>query len=148
MTVIGFNFTKIHAQKHNALKGQITINRTCKPTSVEEIDISAGQKGLRYEFIFGVEYEPKIAELQLEGSIIELVSDEERTTVMSAWTEKKQIPAKSIERVLNNILDRCHVEAIIISKELNIPPPIKLPSVTVKEGSQNQEQNMSDTEEN
>lgn len=131
MTVIGFNFSKISAVRNKAPKGKININRSCKPTSVEETTIGGGQKALRYTFTFSVEYKPEIGSMEFEGTLVEIVNKEEHQAVLDAWSENEQLPPKSLERVMNNLLDRCHVEAILMSKELGIPPPVKLPSVKV-----------------
>ena len=135
MTVIGFNFSKISASRKNPPRGKININRTCKPTKVEEATIAGGQKALRYSFVFSVEYQPDVALLEFEGALVELVSEEEHKAVLSMWEDSEQLPPKSLERVMNELLDRCHVEAILMSKELGIPPPIKMPSVKVKDES-------------
>ena len=133
MTVIGFNFSKISAVRNKAPKGKINVNRSCKPTSVEEATIGGGQKALRYAFTFSVDYQPDVGSMEFEGTMVELVDEEEHKKVLASWDDNEQLPPKSLERVMNQLLDRCHVEAILMSKELGIPPPIKLPSVQVKD---------------
>ena len=144
MTVIGFNFSKISAVRNKAPKGKISINRSCKPTSVEETTIGGGQKALRYTFTFSVEYQPDIGSMEFEGTMVEIVPEDEHKAVIDGWSENEQLPPKSLERVMNQLLDRCHVEAILMSKELGIPPPIKLPSVSVKEKDSSDENKKSD----
>lgn len=139
MTIIGFNFSKISATKNSAPKGQISVNRSCKPTNVEEITIGGGQKALRYEFEFGVQYKPDIAQFDFAGRMVELVKDDEHAEILETWEDKQQLPPKSLERVMNELLNRCHVEALLMAKELGVPPPIKLPSVKVQEKSAEKE---------
>ena len=45
----------------------------------------------------------------------------------------KKIPKEVMTPVLNNILAKSNVEALVLSRELNLPPPIPLPKVEVKE---------------
>jgi hypothetical protein len=35
--------------------------------------------------------------------------------------------------VLNSILAKCNIQAIILTREVNLPPPIPLPKVQFKE---------------
>jgi hypothetical protein len=133
MTIIGFNFTKISCVKHNAAKGKITVNRKANPTNVEEVSIGSGQKALKYAFEFGVDYQPKIAEMDMAGDITQLVSPEQSEDILKMWKEQKQLPPKTLEDVMNAILDRCHVQALMMSRELNVPPPFNLPRVKVQE---------------
>jgi hypothetical protein len=132
MTVIGFNFSSITAKRNKPAKGQVKINRKCTPTSVEEVSMGGGQKALRYNFEFSVTYEPGIAEIAFEGKLVELVKEEEHKNVLETWEKNQKIPPQSFERVMNELLDRCHTEALFMAKELSIPAPFKLPGVKVK----------------
>lgn len=136
MTIIGFNFSKISATRNSAPKGKISVNRSCKPTNVEEITIGGGQKALRYTFEFGVQYKPDIAQFDFAGKMVELVNDDEHQKILDSWEDNEQLPPKSLERVMNELLNRCHVEALLMAKELGVPPPIKLPSVKVQQKSE------------
>lgn len=138
MTIIGFQFSKISCEKHSAPKGKITVNRNAKPTGVEEVKLGTGQRALRYTFTFDVEYKPKIAEMSFAGNLTELVDDEKADQVLKAWDEKKALPPKTLENVMNGILNRCHVQALVLSKEFNIPPPFNMPKVRVKEASESE----------
>lgn len=131
MTMIGFNFTKINVSKHGPAKGNISINRKCNPTKVEEVGIGSGQKALKYTFQFAAEYKPKVAEMLFEGTLTELTKPEDADEALKLWKEKNQLPPKTLERVMNAILNRCHIEALIMAKEMNIPPPFNLPKIKV-----------------
>lgn len=133
MTIIGFNFTKLSAEKENPVQGKISINRSCNPTGVKEVDLGSGQKGLRYTFDFSCEYNPDIATLAFSGNLTEMISDDETEKILAQWGKDKTMPVDSLERVMNAILNRCHIEALIIAKELNIPPPFNLPKVRIKD---------------
>jgi len=133
MTFISFNFTKISAERTNPVRGKISINRSCNPTKVEEVDLGSGQKGIRYDFEFSCEYTPDIATIALSGNLTEMLSGDAGKKVLEQWNKDKTLPSDSLERVMNAILNRCHVEALLIAKELNIPPPFNLPKVRVKD---------------
>lgn len=91
------------------------------------------QDALKYTFEFEVKYDPGVAEIAFEGTLVELVAKEEHKAILDMWSEKQTFPPKSFERVMNELLDRCHVEALIMARELGIPAPFKLPGVRVEE---------------
>ncbi len=136
MAVIGFNFNKVSAIKHAPVKGNITVNRKCEPTDVEGVTIANGPKALRFTFTFGVEYQPKIAEMELLGDITMLFSEDITESTLKRWKDKHDFPPKVLEEVMNNILNRCHVQALMLSRELSLPPPFNLPRVRVQEPKQ------------
>ena len=51
---------------------------------------------------------------------------------IDSWKKDKKLPKEVMSSVLNTILSRCNVEAMLLSREVNLPPPIPLPKVTVK----------------
>lgn len=136
MTIIGFNFTKMHVEKHQAAKGKITVNRKANPVNVEEVKIGGAQKALRYDFEFSCEYEPKIAEMHFTGNVTELVTDKDSEDILGTWKKSKSLPPKTLEKVMNAILNRCHIQALVLSKEMNVPAPFNLPRVKVREAAE------------
>ena len=52
--------------------------------------------------------------------------------IIDAWKNKKKIEADVMTPILNNILSKCNIQAILISKEIGLPPPVQLPKVQIK----------------
>jgi len=137
MTIVGFNLTKIFSEKKESVKGKINITNNVSVKNVESTDLSLGavsqQNGLRIDFVFQTKYEPNMGEITLEGNIL-FMSDEKKTKeILDNWKKTKQMPKEVMLVVLNTVLQRCNIEALVLSKELNLPPPIQLPKVTAKE---------------
>jgi len=40
-----------------------------------------------------------------------------------------KVPKDIMSGVLNTVLTKCNIEALILSQKVNLPPPIPLPSV-------------------
>ncbi len=131
MTFVGFQFTKIAAEKLGPGQGKVSINRRCQPTKVEELTVG-DHKALRYSFEYEASYEPKIASISLSGYIVEITGDDEVKEVIDHWNKAKILPPKVLERVLNAVLSKSQIQALMLSKELNIPPPMRLPRVSVR----------------
>ena len=45
------------------------------------------------------------------------------------WKKNKAVPKDTMNEILNVILMRCNVEALILSRDVNLPPPIPLPKI-------------------
>ncbi len=134
MTIVGFNFSKISVEKKEAAKGKITINNNIAIKSVEKKDLSLGaakQEGVKFVFAFVSKYDPKFAEILLEGDVLYLASSEEVKKIVDGWKKTKKVSKDVMAQIMNTALTKCNVQALILSKEVNLPPPIPLPSVEV-----------------
>ena len=57
---------------------------------------------------------------------------EQVKAIAADWKKSKKVPKEMMASVLNNLLSKCNVEALILSREINLPPPVQLPKVNVK----------------
>ena len=48
------------------------------------------------------------------------------------WTETGQMPEESAQEIHSNIMKTCMPVAVILSREVNLPPPMPMPPVNVK----------------
>jgi hypothetical protein len=135
MAVIGFSFTKMLVEKHSPVKGKISINNNVGITSVEEtkLDINTDKKSLKLVFEFTSAYEPSVAKILLQGEVIYLVDKSQAEEIVKNWKKNKKLDKEIMSHVLNNVLAKCNVEALILSKDMNLPPPMPLPKVGIKE---------------
>ena len=131
MTVIGFNFTKMNVEKKNPVKGKVSINNNVGITGVEEtkLSINTTKKAIKLEFNFTSTYDPDIGHIQLQGEVIYLVDKDKADDIIKNWDKNKKIEKSIMTTVLNNVLAKCNIQALIISKDMNLPPPIPLPKV-------------------
>ena len=132
MTIIGFNFNKINVEKKTSVKGKINISNNISIKSVEEYPLAVGktqQKGLKFTFEFVSKYEPKVAEINLTGSVLTLQEAPKVEELVNAWKKDKKLPKEVMTPVINTALTKCNIQALILSQELNLPPPIPLPKV-------------------
>ena len=131
MAIIGSSFTKILIEKKAAPAGEIKINNNISIKEVEEANFSLGknkQKGLKCTFRFVTNYEPKIGSMEFEGEVLALVESVEE--IIKNWKKDKKLPKEIMTSVMNNVLNKCNIQALILSQTVNLPPPIPLPKVT------------------
>ena len=51
---------------------------------------------------------------------------------MKGWKKNKAIPKEAMTAVINTALTKCNIQALILSQQVNLPPPIPLPKVGAK----------------
>ena len=132
MTIIGFNFTKIDVLRKGRLEGQINISNNVGIKDVRESKVELGkasQSGIRFTFEFSSSYEPDVGHINIEGEVIYVGSDKKVKDIASMWKKSKKVPQDVMTEVLANVLTKSNVEALILSRDVNLPPPIPMPKV-------------------
>ena len=134
MTIVSFNFTKIEAEKRELSKGKININNNVTIEKVEEKDLSLGnqkQKVLSFTFEFTSKYSPNAGSIKLNGNVLYMEDSKKVKEILDGWKKDKKIPKEIMTKILNVILNKSNVQALILSEHVNLPPPIPLPKVQV-----------------
>jgi hypothetical protein len=89
---------------------------------------------LDFNFMFTVNYNPSIASLNIKGSAKVTGDAKELGEIKKSFEEKKNLPPM----ILQTISNVGFLEGVIISRSLNIPPPIPLPNVMAQQQQQQQ----------
>ncbi len=135
MPIVGLSFGKIVVEKHAPVKGQVKVNNNVALKDVEKTDIQVGankQGAVKFHFEFTANYEPKIGDMSMTGFLTFVDEPDKIKEILDQWKKEKKLPKGVMGNVLNTVLSRCNVEALIFSREVNLPPPIPLPKVQVK----------------
>jgi len=133
--IVGFGFTKLSAQKGEAAKGKIDINNNVSVKDIKEDDFSLGkdkkQNVLRFIFEFTSKYEPNVGNILFEGELLYMEEPKKAKEILADWKKDKKLPKDLMGSLLNTILTKCNVQALILSQQVNLPPPIPLPKVQI-----------------
>ena len=132
MAVVGFNFTKILVEKKTAIKGKVDIKNNVSVKDVESADFSLGtakQNALKFTFEFTSDYSPSVGQIMLIGDLLYMDQSSKQEEVLKNWKKSKQVPKETMGEILNTVLMRCNIEALILSRDVNLPPPVQLPKV-------------------
>lgn len=135
MTILGFNFTKITAEREAPIDGKIDIKNDVTITDIEETEIKFGgdkQKCLKFSFKYTSIYEPKKGKIILEGDLIHFDEASKMDETMKLWKKSKKVSNDVIAPVLNTVLTRSNIQSLILSREINLPPSVRLPKVEIK----------------
>ena len=80
---------------------------------------------LEVPFVLAINYNPSIAQISLKGSAYVSGDKSEIEKVLKDYEEKKPPPQLIVQSISNVVF----IESVLISRTLNIPPPIPLPQI-------------------
>lgn len=94
--------------------------------------IAAREGGISdVEFRFTVTYSG-IGVIKLEG----VLQYEGSPSLAATWSQSRKMPDDVAGEVHTAILTACIQEAVLLARELRLPPPIPLPSIQIKKGGE------------
>ena len=76
-------------------------------------------------FVLAINYNPSIAQISLKGSAYVNGDKSEIDKVLKDYEDKKPPPPLIVQSISNVVF----IESVLISRTLNIPPPIPLPQI-------------------
>ena len=135
MAIVGFNFTKINAEKTGDISGKISINNNIMITDAKEVDVSLGDSdntGLLLKFKYICQYEPKVGKLTLEGDVVALEKSDMVKKCVDSWKKDKKIDAGLSAQVLSHVLSKSTIQSIVLTRDLGLPAPIPMPKIQDK----------------
>ncbi len=133
MKIIGFNFTKISAERLKDTLGpseQLKVNTQIDVPELKEIKpdiLRTKEEILTIKFTFGVNYNPDFARIELEGKILMALEPKIAKDVLKQW-KKKKMPEDFRILLFNTILKRSSLKALGLEEELNLPLHMPMPT--------------------
>jgi hypothetical protein len=95
-------------------------------TNLNLVGVEKGpDESLEVPFVLTINYNPSIAQISLKGKAYVAGDKAELEKVIKEYEEKKPPPPVIVQSISNVAF----VESIIISRTLNVPPPIPLPQI-------------------
>ena len=131
MRLIGFNFTKISVEKKQTVTTQPKLKTAINVLEMKELPgdvFKAKDVPIEIKFSYIIEYEPKIAELEFEGTLVILEDPKKAKEILKNWKDK-ELSEEFKSQVFNIILRKANIKAIQLEDELNLPIHFPLPSL-------------------
>jgi len=95
-------------------------------TNINMVGVEKKSDGsLEVSFVLTINYNPSIAQISLKGSAYVSGDKSEIDKVLKDYEEKKPPPQIIVQSISNVVF----IESVLISRTLNIPPPIPLPQI-------------------
>ena len=131
MPIVGFNFNKITAEKNNKITGKLNIKNDLAIKDIEQEKIALGksEEVLKFNFEYVINYEPNVGKISITGNILHMDEPKKIKEILDDWKKQKKLPKELAPRILNTILSKCNIKALILSQDINLPPHIKMPFV-------------------
>lgn len=131
MTIVGFNFSKLFAQQKKAAKGNLKIGTNVKIEDVLKTNLAIGKdrSTVKISFTYNVIYDPDIGSLELQGDLLFMQEVKVIDAIMDEWEKKKTLPKKLSVAIVSQIMNKCTIQAMVMTKDIGLPPPIPLPKV-------------------
>tara|TARA_Y100000310_G_C20340722_1_gene649657 strand:- start:56 stop:511 length:456 start_codon:yes stop_codon:yes gene_type:complete len=134
MAVISFTFDKYNVERKKPLEIPINVENGMNIVDVREEDIPLSngnkEKVLRFHYEYKVDYKPNQAIIEIAGHLIYLPPKGDAKQILETWNKEKKLDKEVMQQVMNNILLRCQVKALALGQDINLPPHIRLPTVT------------------
>ena len=141
MTIAGFTFSRLLAEKKSAGSGRIDINTNISFISADEIDFVMGttkQKGIKVVFEYRNTYTPDIGMLIINGEILYLSDQKRHDELMKSWKKDKKFSDDVMAKLFDIVSVRGAIEAIHLTTTVGLPPPIPLPRFSANQQQQSQ----------
>ena len=136
MPIVGLVLTQIDAKKKEEATGPVKINNNINIGEVKEGNVGAiNKKGLTIVFEYKADYinnkNKQFAEIFISGEILYL--DDNHEAIIKGWKKDKKLPEDLNIQISNTILRKCTIQALELSEELQLPPPIPIPQASKKQ---------------
>ncbi|MDI6642820.1 MAG: hypothetical protein QMD95_02065 [Candidatus Hodarchaeaceae archaeon] len=94
-------------------------------TNVNIVGVEPKEEKLAIPFVVTIGYTPSVAQINIKGQAMISGTSEEIKKIHGDYKSKKPPPPILLQAITNTSL----IEATVISRTLNIPPPVPLPGV-------------------
>ena len=134
--MVGLNFDKLLVDKKKPVKAPIKINSNLaiKDLKEDKMDVPKGQKMLRFDFEFTLDYQPDTADVVVAGHVLYSEEDKKAKVMLDDWKKSKKFDPEVVRNVLNAALLRANIKALLITQEVGLPPHLQFPSVAPNKG--------------
>jgi hypothetical protein len=135
MGIVGFSFKKILVERTSFQQGKLSIKNNVSLTEAAETELTLGsvkQKGIKFSFEFTVNYEPKVGQMVFEGEVLYIGEPKKDEEILKGWKKDKKLPKELTEELVNTVLVRCNLEAIILGRDVNLPLPLPIPTAKMQ----------------
>ncbi len=133
MAIIGMSFNSVEGrrEKPQEIKSEIKVNSSPVINDIREITLSTlGKKVLSMDFEFRTAYDPKVGEIKIGSELLYLT--DKNKEILKKWEKEKKLPDNVSLEVINYLFRKCLLKVSTIAEDLQLPPPIPMPTVKPK----------------
>ena len=132
MTIVGFNFTRITAQKKGDQSKKINIKNNIALKGVVSHDLiltESGSKGFNASFEFNSEYSPGMGNISIGGDIFVVKPEKEVKLILDEWKKNKKLPDDLVPQYFGFAMKKFNLKAMNLAEDVNLPSPIPMSKI-------------------
>ena len=136
MKIIGFNYTKLHAERPFKLESgtKITANIAFTEIEKENSDMIKTDSVFKITFKYNVDYEKTDVHVACEGILYLTLDSEKAKEVIKKW-KKKEIDEDLRIYLSRYIWRKCTLKALQLEDELGVPTHIPMPQISFSDSA-------------
>ena len=95
MKIVGFNFTKISAEKMKGSLEDLKIDTKIDIKDIKKVQtdmFKSREELVSFEFEFDMDYAPEVAKIELKGIIVLSLEPKFAKDILNQWEDKKLPP--------------------------------------------------------
>ena len=116
--------------------GQSVSGHVHIQTNVNVVGVESKNENIFVPFVVTIGYSPSVAQINIKGEAVVSGKPDELQKLKSDYDAKRPPPPMLLQAITNSSL----IEATVVSRSLNIPPPLPLPSMVQKQRPPEKEQ--------
>ncbi|MBW3011358.1 hypothetical protein KY335_05470 [Candidatus Woesearchaeota archaeon] len=132
MSIVGFAFSKIDAERNEGVRGKINVKNHISVKEVAVQDLSFGgkdNKGLKVDFEYLSEYSPKLGKISIKSNVMSMLPAKDVDKIVSEWKKTKVLPEELMKSMFSFVMKKCSLKAMNLAEDLNLPSPVPMPRV-------------------
>jgi len=126
MPIKGIDLTSIDARRF-AKKGERMVNVRIDNNSTVTLISEVNEKEVNVDFRYTASY-GSLGLIKIEGTI---VYEGDASSIANKWGQSGNMPDEIASEIHTAIMRTCVPEAVLISRDLKLPPPMPLPQVNI-----------------
>jgi hypothetical protein len=130
MTIYNVKLNKVSGERKDKVVKGIEVKANSTILSLKKDKDKRLGDYLHVNFKYDVMYEPDVGEIHIEGSM--WYTHPKLDSVAIDMKETYELKNEAIKEISNSMIQESIVEALDMSRKLQLPAPLQLPTVTVK----------------
>lgn len=126
----------MEAAKSEAPITNVKVNTNLGLTNLNRVPLSLGaskEEAFKVSFNFSCVFEPNLGHITLEGFLVYIDNKDAMANIEKGWKKDKKLPKDLNQLLMNQIHTKSTIQAIILTKEIGLPPPLMMPRLSFDE---------------
>jgi hypothetical protein len=132
MKLVGFNISKISAEKAEKLEGSLNIKTNINLGEVSKLDsglINSKDDLITIGFEYNINYEPNFAKVSFKGSVLFAFNQSDSKNLIKEWEKNKTIPENFRTPIFNAIFKKSNLKALQLEEDIGLPLHVPMPFI-------------------